>query len=317
MKITLNEAIDYIKSEDDFYILTHRYPDGDTLGSAFALYRILKLCGKRARVLCSDEIPKKYDYLHDDITPEEFEPKCIIAVDVADTKLLGKPLMDEYSERVDLCIDHHISNLEYSDKLLLDGQASAAGEIIFDMINEMGLEVTTKFAEAVYTAISTDTGCFKFSNVTPKTLRIAAQLMEVGIDTQKINRLMFDNRSKEKIALEVEVLKSLRYDLDGRCAAIFITKDMIEKTGAGDDDIEGFASIPRAIEGVDWGITFRQSDTGFKISLRTNPPTGSASDICGKLGGGGHAAAAGCFVKGDAETAYKTVIDVIRKSTEV
>lgn len=311
MKISDTAA--FLREHDDFLILTHRYPDGDTIGSGYALFHALKAIGKRARVICGDNIPKKYSYITEKAVFEDFEPQCIVAVDVADTKLLGS-LEAEYKDKVELCIDHHGSNTRYAKNLFLE-ETAAAGELVYQLIKELGAEVDKNIAECIYTAVSTDTGCFKYSNTTSQSLRIAAELLDIGIDTATINYLMFDCRSKAKIMLEKLVLESLRFDCDGKCASVFVTSDMIEKSGADDNDLDGMASIPRTIEGVKCGVTFRSSDSGFKISVRTHGDINACS-ICGELGGGGHPAASGCFVAGDMEYAYSKVIGVVKKYLE-
>lgn len=312
MNIKICDAIELLNSNDNFLILTHKDPDGDTLGSAFALCRVLLRRGKSAKVACPGTIPDKYGYLYNDIKNSgELEPEYIIAVDVADTALLDEPYRSQYENCINLCIDHHISNTGYAENLLLDSEASAAGEVIYDLLYEMGEDFDIFTANCLYTAIATDTGCFKYSNNTPKSMRIAAKLMETGIDVQRINRLMFETRSAARVSLEMKVLESLVYDVDGKCASIFIMNDMIEATGANDGDWEGLSAIPRTIEGVECGITFRQSKGGFKISVRTTPSV-DASRICSVLGGGGHRGAAGCFVKGSREEVYKKVLDVVK-----
>ncbi|MDR1564435.1 MAG: DHH family phosphoesterase [Oscillospiraceae bacterium] len=312
MKIIRSEAIAFLKEHDNYLILSHQYPDGDTLGSAFALCRLLRRLGKKANVECNDPIPPRFSYLHADLPKQSFEPECVTAVDVADTKLLGSRLNKLYGDKIQLCIDHHGSNLEYAEKLLLDANAGAVGEMIFEIYRDIGVPLDKPAAEALYTAIATDTGCFKYSNTTPKTLRISAELMELGVNVEGINRLMFDLNSKARLALQVMILDSLRYDLNGRCASIFITKEMLERTGATDDEIEGFSSLPRTIEGVDCGITFRESDDGFKISVRTTSAL-NACEICRSLGGGGHPAAAGCRADSPLEAAYQQVIAAVKK----
>lgn len=183
------------------------------------------------------------------------------------------------------------------------------------LVKELGVEVDSDIAECIYTAVSTDTGCFKYSNTTSQTLRIAADLIDTGIDTATINYFMFDCRSRAKITLEKYILESLRFEFGGKCASVFVTSDMIEKSGAGDNELDGIASIPRTIEGVKCGITFRSSDTGFKISVRTHGDINACS-ICSELGGGGHPAASGCFIKGDMEQAYEKMINVVKKYLE-
>ena len=192
--IDIDKTAMFLKNNDNFIILTHASPDGDTLGAAFALYYGLKKIGKKARVLCPDDIPAKYDYFickTDDVSDEN---SFIIAVDVADAKLLGS-LKEKYGSKIDLNIDHHISNVKYADSLFLDSTASAACEIVFDIIEYMNIELTKEIAQNLYVSIASDTGSFKYSCTTPETHEIVAKLMRTGIDTGKLSKDLFDTNS--------------------------------------------------------------------------------------------------------------------------
>lgn len=295
--ITLTRAADFLKNNDNFVILTHQNPDGDTLGSGFGLAILLNGLGKKSTVICPDEIPEKYSYFTK-FAPQncDFSKKTtVIAVDVADSKLLGD-LEAEYKDKVELCIDHHISNNGYAKKTYLDANAAANCECIYDLAELLGAEIDNAIALALYTGISTDTGCFRFSNTTAKTLRIGADLMECGIDTAEINRIMFETKSRIRVELERMALEAMEFHFNDSCAIITVTREMYEKTGCKDEDLEGITSISRSIEGVIVGVTMREREQGgFKISVRTYPPV-DASEICKKLGGGGHIRAAGCML---------------------
>lgn len=290
--ITAAQAAEFLLGNDDFLILTHASPDGDTLGSGFALNAALKQAGKHSRVLCPDPIPKKFKFLVPE-DEESFEPKTVLAVDVADEKLLGR-LESEYSGKVKLCIDHHGSNLKYAEWLYLESDSAAACECVYNCIRAMGVTVTPYIADCLYLGMATDTGCFKFSNVTPRTHRYVAELMELGADYDEINRIMFEVKSKSRIAMERMVLDGIEFCCSGRCAVITVTKDMIESTGCEQTDLDGITAISRQIEGVLIGVTVKEKEQGvFKVSLRTFEPY-DASEICREFGGGGHKRAAGC-----------------------
>lgn len=297
MTMTLIEITEKLKSNDNFYILTHQYPDGDTLGSAFALCEALQKIGKKAKVLCPDVISNKYQYLMAGITHEDFEANCIVSVDVADKKLLGS-LQQTYGDNVDICIDHHGSNTRFAKYIYVDSKRAATAEIIYEIIKLMGVTVTKSIADCIYTGISTDTGCFRYTNATPESYRIAADMMECGCNASAINRVMFETKSRAKLEIERQVLDSIEYFSDNKCAIIYVTLDMIRKSGVKEDELDGIASIPRKIEGVLIGITMREkADNTFKISVRTNDNIDAAA-FCGEFGGGGHVAAAGCSISG-------------------
>ena len=290
--ITATEAAVFLKEHDKYLVLTHAHPDGDTLGSAFALKSALAVLKKQAKVACADAIPHKFSYLEAE-PQEEFVPETVISVDVADQKLLGA-LCEKYADRVELSIDHHGTNTRFAKLMYLDPDSAAACECIYNVIKELEVEITPFMASCLYTGIATDTGCFKFSNTTPRTHRIAAELMECGADYDDINRVMFEVKTLSRLEMERLVLDSMEVICDGRCAIITVTQDMIKSTGCDSSDMDGITALSRQIEGVEIGITVREkSDGKWKVSLRTFEPYNAAM-ICANFGGGGHARAAGC-----------------------
>ena len=310
-ELTLRQTASFLKKHDNYIILTHASPDGDTLGSAYALYYALKEIGKAAEVLCPDVIPKKYSYFAHKTDYISRENATVIAVDVADNRLLGD-LKEEFGLNVDLCIDHHISNTRYAKNLYLDANSAATAECIFELLGKMKVNLNDTTAEAIYTGIATDTGCFKYSTVTVKTLMITAALYEYNIHAANINRLMFDTKSKNLIELEAMVLNSAEFHFDDKCVLLTVTAEMQEQTGCSGTELEGIAVISRSIEGVIAGITLKQvGENEFKMSLRTYDPL-DASEICKILGGGGHKGAAGASIKGDLETVKAKVLDAVK-----
>ena len=315
IRISLRQAAHFLKKHDNYIILTHASPDGDTLGSAYALYYALNEIGKSACVVCPDVIPKKYDYFARPTNHVQRENATIIAVDVADERLLGS-LSEEFGKNVDLCIDHHISNTCYARKLYLDDTASATAECIYELIGKMNVNINDITAKALYTGLATDTGCFKYSNVTQRTFMIAAALYEYNIDAPKINTLMFDTKPKKLLELERMVLEGAEYHFDDRCIVLSVTADMQEKTGCSGTELDGIAFISRSVEGVKVGVTLKQiGEEEFKISLRTYDPL-NASEMCKKLGGGGHKNAAGANVKGTLCEAKQAILNVVKEALE-
>ena len=204
MNEKLRQAADFLLSRDCFEILTHDYPDGDTLGSGFGLCLALQQLGKRARVITTD-VPKDFTFLQEGIVPQEFEAETIVSVDVADEKLLGCN-REKYEGKIDLCIDHHLTNKITAPLKCVDGSAAANCEILFALFGIMNVKITREIANNLYTGVSTDTGCFRYTNTTSKTLRISSR-----------GSLRFRDRSRElKSALQCakRSLMSLRF----RCA---------------------------------------------------------------------------------------------------
>ena len=309
--INVKECVALLKEYDNYLILSHRHPDGDTLGSAFALKRALDLLGKKSMVRCNDEMANKFSYLWQDVDNSEIAFDKIIAVDVADKKLLGDEFQDKYGDTVFLCIDHHMSNREYAENLLLEDRAAAA-VVIYEVICQLGVEITPEIASCVYTGLATDTGCFMFSNTSPTVHRIAADVMEKGADYTLINRLMFETRTLSYIKLEQMAVASIESHFDGKCAIMTITQEMFNVSGSNESECDGIASIPRKIEGVKVGITIREQTNGkYKVSLRTVEPY-DAAKICANFGGGGHHAAAGCEFDCTLEDAKKQLLEIIR-----
>lgn len=309
--IDVMECVSLLKEFDNYLILSHRNPDGDTLGSAFALKRALDLLGKKSMVRCNDEMPLKYSYLWQGIDNSEIKFDKIIAVDVADKKLLGEEFEAKYGDNVFLCIDHHMSNREYAENLLLEDRAAAA-VVIYEVICELGVEITPEIANCVYTGLATDTGCFMFSNTTPTVHRIAAEVMEKGADYTLINRLMFETRTLSYIRLEQMAVASIESHFGGKCAIMTITQEMFNESGSNESECDGIASIPRKIEGVKVGVTIREQTNGkYKVSLRTVEPF-DAAKICANFGGGGHNRAAGCEFDCTLEDAKKQLLEIIK-----
>ena len=312
--LTLADLCQYLKEHDNYLVLTHASPDGDTLGSAYALKLGLKKLGKKVQVICPDEIPHKYDYFIDD-SECDFIPETVVAVDVADIKLLGD-MWQRFEGRIDLNIDHHISNTNYAKRLYLDETASATAESVYEILDELGVEFDRNIANALYTGISTDTGCFKYANVTVRTHEIAAKLYAIGVDAADINRIMFDTKSKSRVKMEMMVLNGAEFHFDDRCMTLAVTLDIQKQTGCSKSDMEGVASMSRSVEGVLVGVAIKETEKNvFKISLRTYDPL-DASEICKKLGGGGHKAAAGCTVEGSLKDAKDAILSAIKESLE-
>ena len=305
MKIDFKECAKLLLQQNNILILTHAHPDGDTLGSGFALCRALMQIGKKARVINDDEIPKKYNYLFDDIEFEDFEPSYIVAVDVATENLLGS-LQDKYAGKIDLCVDHHLTNTEFAKKLLLRDYPAAC-EIIYMLINEMGVKIDKKIADCLYTGISTDTGCFRYASTTAQSYRIAAELIDLGADNGKINRAMFETKTKTYVALEKLALNNMKMFCNDRVAVITVTQDMYAKTGSNEQETEALAPLTRQIEGVEIGITIREkANKTCKASIRTYESVNAAA--LAKNFGGGHAQAAACRFDCSVDEALEQIV---------
>ena len=310
-------AVLRLRGAENVLILCHKNPDGDTIGCAGALCLALKALGKNAAVLCSDPIPSLYDFMGLELFDSSFTPGFVVAVDVASIQLFGdRNNVQKYAEHVDLCIDHHASNSGYAYETLLDPGAAAACELMIDVIEEMGVPLTPAIADCLYTGISTDTGCFRFSSTTARTHKAAARVMEAGANIEMLNARLFESRSRGRIEIEKMALESLEYFFDGRCAMICLTWDQIVTSGVAGAELEDLTSLPRSIEGVEVGLTLRQQKDGsYRISIRTAGAV-AACAIARHLGGGGHARAAGCEISGNLDNARYAVLGEVRKELE-
>ncbi|MBR2133935.1 MAG: bifunctional oligoribonuclease/PAP phosphatase NrnA [Eubacterium sp.] len=290
MRIDIKECARLLSEKDDILILTHAHPDGDTLGSGFALCRALLKLGKFCSVVNEAEIPAKYSYLFDDIAITNFKPQFVVAVDVATPNLLGA-LEGKY--HIDLCIDHHITNTEYADYLLLE-DVPAACQTMYYVIKELGAEIDKRMAESLYTGLSTDTGCFRYASTTAQTYRVAADLIELGADNGMINRLMFETKTKTYAKLERLALESMSFFDDDRIAVITVTQDMYNQTGSNEQETEALAPLTRQIEGVEIGVIIKEKPDGTcKASIRTFEKV-NAAELAKMFSGGGHPQAAAC-----------------------
>lgn len=290
MRIDVKQCAALLAQQDNILILTHAHPDGDTLGCGFALCRALMKMGKICAVENADEIPKKYDYLYEDIVQIKFRPDYVVAVDVATANLLGE-LDGKY--HIDMCIDHHSTNTEYADNLLLE-DVPAACQLMLEVIKALDVELDDKIANCIYTGLTTDTGCFRYASTTAATYRAAAEMIELGADNGKINRTMFETKTKTYARLERLALDSMRFYEDERVAIITVTQEMYRLTGSNEQETEALAPLTRQIEGVEIGITIREKPDGTcKASIRTFESV-NAAELAKAFGGGGHNQAAAC-----------------------
>jgi len=309
----MTEILNELALAEDILILTHKNTDGDTIGSAVALCIALRQLGKRAFILDNPDMTERYRTIAEGYFAEDgWEPGYIAAVDISSAALIfegGK----KYLDHIDLAIDHHVIHKNFSKKKLVIPEAAACGEVVHDVIAGLGAGLTKEMADALYISISTDTGCFLFSNTTPKTHETAAKLMAAGADFHGINRRFFVMKSKSKMSIENILISNLSYFEDSKIAAMILTRELIERTGATEDDLDNISSITRIIEGVEIGILARELDAkSSKVSVRTVNYV-SASDICAKFDGGGHERAAGFVMNATCEEALMKTIAVIRE----
>ena len=312
--MTVQETASRLLELDNILILTHRRPDGDTVGCAAALCLALRQKGKTAHVLFNEDAHGLFDpYFEGVLAPEGFRPDAVVAVDAAAPGMLPDSAA-HLKDRVDLCIDHHGSNEGYARATCVDPAAAACGEVLYKIFLEMDVTITQPMAMLLYMAIATDTGCFVYSNTTPETHRIAASLMETGFDTQWVNKRHFRVKSLKRMQIESRLIQDMDLEQNGSLVFAYVTLDLIHELQATEEDLEDISSFIGLLEGVDNAVTVRQlKPEECKISLRTDGKTLNASAVCAHFGGGGHPAAAGCTIHGTPAQAKTAMLDAIRK----
>jgi len=309
----LKQAAEFLMAHDHYLILTHVRPDGDTVGCAAGLCRALRQVGKEACVLENAETTQLFTpYLEGLLAQADYCPDTVVSVDIAARSLFPENAK-QYLERVDLAIDHHPSQEFFARQTCLDSGRAACGELMYDIVRQFA-EISPEIGEALYVAVSTDCGCFVYSNTTAATHRVAADLMESGFDPYPVNRRHFRTKSFKRLKLEGMLASGMELRDGGQTALVFLTLDMLAQVGAEERDIDDISAFVGQVEGVKNGITLRELRPGMcKLSLRTDPGDLDASAVCALLGGGGHAAAAGATIEGSMEQARQKVIDAIEQ----
>lgn len=310
-QLTIEHLAAALLARDNYCIFTHRRPDGDTIGCAAALCRGLRSVGKTAAIFENAQFTPKFRPFLDGLTcPNVPQGATLVAVDVAAEDMLP---YNAPQRKIDLLIDHHGSNVGYAAQGLVRPEAAACGEVILELLEQLHATLDKVTAEAIYLAVSTDTGCFRYSNTTERTLLCAARCKQLGADTFPINKTMFMTKRLSRLKLESHLIQTAEFYCGGSVGVCSIPLQLQQELGLTEDDIDDISGFAREIEGVKIGVMLREVDNGRgKISVRTAPEIDAAA-ICGVLGGGGHAAAAGANVDGGVDGARQAVLRAIRQ----
>ena len=305
------EAAEFLRDHDNYLILTHKRPDGDTIGCAAGLCRALRALGKTAYVLPNEDATALMAGYLDGLTaPGGFAPDTVVSVDIAALSLLPDNAQP-YRDRIDLAVDHHPSQEFFARETCLEADKAACGEIIWKICTELGA-MDAGIAAPLYVAVSTDCGCFVYANTTPHTHRAAAALMEQGIPVQALNKRHFRTKSMRRMKLEGLILQNMHLYHGGTVAVAPISLDMMAQAGATSEDTDDLAAFLGQIEGVLHTATIREHEGGeCRISVRTRADLLNATRVCARLGGGGHRAASGCTVKGTVAEAERAILAAI------
>ena len=305
--MTRIETALYLLKFDKFAIVTHRRPDGDTLGSAALLCRGLRQLGKTAYVLENPETTEKYAPLHEGLTKAWAEEgDTVVCVDVASPNMLGAHFAP-LQEKIQLRIDHHGSATPFTPFELVEPKTASCGEIVYGVLQVMGAKLDVPMAQALYTAISTDTGCFRYANTTAETLRVAADCKEAGADTFRLNQELFETNSLARLRLQGWLVENALFLQGGKIAICALPLSKEQELGLTEDDMENISGFPRSIAGVKIAATLRQETAEtVKMSVRAVPGYDAAA-ICATFGGGGHKGAAGASMKMTMDEAVEAV----------
>jgi len=307
--ITLSEIALKIKTEKSVAIISHVRPDGDTIGSACALKLALDVLSIKAEVFCEDAIPARFSFLS---IIKQIQNKiigsfsAIIAIDCADLMRLGNFAEDFSTHKNTYNIDHHVSNTRYAKTNFVLDTASNC-ENIYNLINELGVKITTDIANCLVLGVMTDTGGFRHKNVTSQTFLTVSKLVGYGADVNKIYYHMFTAQSKNRAKLFGTVMSKIRYFYDDRLAIVTVFSSDIKESCARPDETEGFIDFVMGIETVEIGACLLETDKNvYKVSFRSK--SADVNAVAGTFGGGGHTLASGCRIYGEYE-------DVIEKIT--
>ena len=307
-----NRIIELIAEKNNFNLISHMLPDGDSIGSLLAMGRCLGKMGKNVSMFAPGHIPLKYSFLKgaDLILSDDtlFDAtRTVIVLDSSDADRLGNFKEKVLKSPELINIDHHVTNQHYGTLNYVDPDASATGEIVFGLLEPLKVELDFDLAEALYVAIATDTGSFKYDNTSSHTHTVISRLLQTGISPGALSQKIFDERPLSFFILLKEALSSLEMYLNRTIAIMTISKDIMIRSGASTDDLDGIVNYTRNIEGVELGILFYvELENEVKIGFRSKRL--DVSLLAGKLNGGGHVRAAGCRMHGSFEAIKEKVL---------
>ena len=309
-----------LKKANHIAIFTHLNPDGDAIGSSFAVKYTLESLGKCATVYLEKSMPEKFNFLGTDYIIADENTKsdadCAIVLDCGEYSRLGATA--DLCRKIPalVCIDHHKTGETFGELYYNEHTAAATAQIVYKLVNMLSKNVPQKAYEAIYTGMSTDTGHFKFSNVTPETFQIAAKVLESGIDHRKITTIIYDTVKREKMIFLGAATERVRFFADGKVALLDCPGEFLAQYGLTYDDVDELPNIPLNLEGVLASVLVKDRDENSRrISLRTIDAI-DVSEVAKEFGGGGHKKAAGCTVTcaegEDISAAITRVVDAVR-----
>ncbi len=316
---TLKEVAKILSDENNNSILLfpHINMDGDALGSAVALCSGLRQAGKEAYILIEDEIPDFISFLDDGYCTKNFgiieNPDVCICIDCGDEGRFPKRKEKFYEGKITGCIDHHVTSEPFTDFYYIDSKAAATGELVYDVIKEMGITINEEIAAGLFVAITTDTGNFQYSNTRKKTHLIAAELYDLNVEYDQISAKLYQNNRLEKLKLEVLALNEMKIFAGKKAAICGATQEMLKKTNCKMEETEGFIDILRNISGVEIAVFVKENEENkCKVSMRSKSYANVAEISC-NFNGGGHKRAAGFTLNKGYEEAWDIVTAAVEE----
>lgn len=314
-----DKVLEEINKGNKFLIISHVNPEGDAVGSTIGLALALKELGKDVTPYLEDQVPAVYSFLPGvDLVTNKVESDdwydAVFAVDCGKMERLGKGFEKIVNRGIIINIDHHTTNDHFGDINIVEPNACAAGELIYDLLNAASIKITRDIAVNLYVAIHTDTGSFKYSASTPEAFRKAGELVALGADPWEISQHVYESYPLKRIKLLIHVLETLELADGGKIASMVITRNLLNRFQAKEDLVEGFVNYARAIEGVEVALLFKETDAGkYKVSFRSKGNI-NVADVASSFGGGGHVNASGCNIRGSLELVKEQVIGAIEGS---
>lgn len=312
---TLKEIALYLKQNNNYAIIVHKNPDGDCLGCARALCLALKNMGKKAFVVLPNPNSPRHDFMWDKALEEKtFTPECALCTDVASISQMGSLFEDVFQKlSKSVCIDHHGTNEGFADLNYIDAKSAACGEIIYELLVEMGAQINEEIAKALLVAIADDTGSFQYSNTSAKTHEIVSQLYKIIPNPEPIMRALYGTHTKQEIITLKEIIPSIEYHLDGKVCFMFANLEAIVNSGADPSNVDAWVGLPRSVKGVEVAAVFKiHSKNEVKVSFRSNDYA-DVSLLASKFGGGGHVRAAGATFYESADSAKEKILEELKK----
>ncbi len=318
--MSIEQVIEVINKHSSFLITSHVSPDGDGIGSQFALHALIEGMGKRALIVNEDPLPELYNFLpglwrqaNDVVRSQKFD--AVFVIECASLDRIGSPIELITEGIVVVNIDHHVSNERFGGVDWVDSGSSSAGEMIYELYRRLDRPIGKEEALFLYIAIVTDTGSFRYANTTPGAHRLAAELLDLGVGPEEVAEKLYENRSISAMRLLGSALSTLRRSEDGRITWLYVTREMMAQAGVKPEEMEGIVNYARSIRGARVALFFKETaEPGeVKVSLRSKDPI-DVDEVARAFGGGGHLQAAGCTVKGKIDEVIPLVIKKVKET---